>query len=972
MSSFLLQVLTGLSLQVAGGVPDDLRAVLREVRHAVEVDSTAAVEARWSSRRQDGLDRTALLALGSLARLTYQYHVADTLLTRVVATGDADDVADYARIERARGLMAQGRLTESDVDFSRAASGAEARSDTLAWATALLGLALIRSRSATDADAVGLLDRAEGLVGGDRALQANVLCQRAAALARGGRAGAVELAETGAGMARDAGDLRQEGVCLQAAAQAAASIGDIDGAFRALAQAAPVMERARDRGALAAILQWRGYLYVTLGRYGEARADLTAATREGERAGAMSPVGWALINLGMISLGLGDRVTATAQLERAWGLLSAQGDAWGAATARSMLGGVARARSDIPAARRAYEEVLGWAEGAGNIQTQFNMHEALGSLAEMTGDWAVAEEEYRLCEALARTHGMSGFLAGLAYNRGRLALRRGDLDAAEAALSTYLAGQDERQHSARYATRAQLAEVYARQGFIARSEAELTAASEELDRWRTSLPEHDLRVRAAEFDRAIDPDLGVAWVISALAQAGRVDAAFDLVERGRARELSDGIYRARAARLDTDRPGSPVLAGLAGGAEGARALTDPTTAFLEYVTGRGGEPTTLFVVRPGGIVSFDLAPVDSLEGDVRRFLALVEAGGELGPLGRKLGEALLSPAVQVLDDRVQRLVIVPDDVLGRLPFDALVLPDGRYALERFAISFVPAVSTLRAIRDRPTNGSPLRLLAFGDPRFGTSTPASEADERGDPVTAIYAAAFEAAGGLPRLRGSGREARDVARYAPAAEVRLDLGASESYLRAAPLDSFRVVHFATHAIVDDDATTRTVLALAPGGGQDGFLGAVDLASLPLDADLVVLSACQTAGGVVLRGEGIQGMTAPLLQAGARAVVATNWRIADEGSGRVMTAMYAGLAHGQTVGDALHHAKLASLRGGAPAGEWAAFVAVGDPATRVPLVTPSSRAGWTLLVGAAILLGLGSLYRGVTRKRVARPRA
>jgi CHAT domain len=121
-------------------------------------------------------------------------------------------------------------------------------------------------------------------------------------------------------------------------------------------------------------------------------------------------------------------------------------------------------------------------------------------------------------------------------------------------------------------------------------------------------------------------------------------------------------------------------------------------------------------------------------------------------------------------------------------------------------------------------------------------------------------------------------------------------------------------------------------------------------------VVLSACRTAGGVLVAGEGVQGLTAPLLQAGARSVVATRWRIADEHAIRMIEPFYDALATGLPVGDALRSAKLAALRRGAPTREWAAFTAVGDPLVRIPLRRPpSSWRTWIAgLTGAAILLG------------------
>jgi CHAT domain-containing protein len=114
---------------------------------------------------------------------------------------------------------------------------------------------------------------------------------------------------------------------------------------------------------------------------------------------------------------------------------------------------------------------------------------------------------------------------------------------------------------------------------------------------------------------------------------------------------------------------------------------------------------------------------------------------------------------------------------------------------------------------------------------------------------------------------------------------------------------------------------------------------LAGLRLDADLVVLSACRTAGGVVVDGEGVQGLTAPLLAAGARSILATGWRVGDERTVFLVEAFYAELARGRTVGDALRTAKLAALARKAPASIWAAFTVFGDPFVTVPLRSPAS---------------------------------
>jgi CHAT domain-containing protein len=175
---------------------------------------------------------------------------------------------------------------------------------------------------------------------------------------------------------------------------------------------------------------------------------------------------------------------------------------------------------------------------------------------------------------------------------------------------------------------------------------------------------------------------------------------------------------------------------------------------------------------------------------------------------------------------------------------------------------------------------------------------------------------------------------------------------------------VLHFATHALADDHSLARTALVLAPGAGDDGLVGPGDLAAAELNADLVVLSACRSAGGVLVTGEGIQGLTAPLLAAGARAVVASQWRIGDRSTVRLMEGFYRALAGGLPAGEALRAAKLEAVRQRVPASDWAAFTLVGDPLVLVPLQRP--RRGWTYEIAGAALILAALAYGWRIRKR------
>jgi len=592
-------------------------------------------------------------------------------------------------------------------------------------------------------------------------------------------------------------------------------------------------------------------------------------------------------------------------------------------------------------------------------------HVALAHLAMREHDWATADGELRAARAATTRYAVPGWAAGLRYHEGALALRRGRLAEAERVLRQALPTLPPSEQNNRRYYAARLAEVYARLGDISRAEAALRVADDAFDRWRAGLDDRSLRLLAlqASLDPS-DPDLGIATVIAVLARGGRASAAFELTERERTRELLDRLLRAEALRATTtgvvpstaprDRLATVSLK------EASAALPDDSTALLEFVTGQGDEPTTVFVLTRAGLQARSAAPEDAVAPLIDRFTAALEGGADPGPLARRLGAALLDSALAALPTQVTRLVIVPDGVLHRLPFDALRREDGALVLNRWAVSVVASTSVAVRLWRRPPRADSLAALAVADPAFAREgAPGSGGN--------AFRAAFAGEGALPRLPASRREALALASFAIGTRVLLGADASEANLRRMPLRDYRIIDFATHALVDDASPAHTALVLAPGGGDDGLLYEADLEALPLDADLVVLSGCQTARGTIVYGEGVQSLATPLLAAGARAVLATMWRVRDDGAARFTERFYAAVAEGRAAGAALRAAKLAAIAAGEPVSEWGAFTLIGDATVVIPLHrTVRTGPGWWIAALAA-----AAAYWLWTRKRAATER-
>jgi tetratricopeptide (TPR) repeat protein len=944
--------------------------IVDAAEHAISNDSVDVARARWTATlERDSGDREALLGLATLARGTYAFETSDTLLTRllVLSGPEPDAWTVQARLGLYRVANAMGDARRSDSLLRVAIVDARRIDDRPAEIAALIGFA--NTRVSSMASLTATMDTIKRLLPpGDGVDRAEYLCRRGLYQAIAGDSGSAAVVWHGTEMARTIGERRLHGHCLDAYGLVLSLQQHDDSALVIDDSAAVILRATHDHAGLSRLQSRRSDILQAYGRLGEAKLALRQVLAEAEVSRNRQRAANAYGGIGMLALRVGDLPTASEHFEHAAALNDSLDNFEGAMISRQNRAEVLAASGDLAAAWTALEGTLEEARKGDFLEDVVIARQRLARVAIRRGEWDEAEKQLASADSSVRAHKQPELGEALVYDRGRLALGRGDLPAAERFFSAFLAKANPDDHLIRYTARSRLAQVWAARGDLARAERELTEANRELEGWRASVGADDLRryAFAATTAGEYDSQSPAASVLAALAVGGRAEAALTLAEERRARTLADRLTQADALR-ETVEAGAPHRDHAATASEIVAAMPDDSTALLEYVAGTDGAPTTLFVVTRGGVNGYRLPSADSLTEPIARLIALLEGGRKADSLTRRLGRIVLGPAA-ALASGVTRLIVVPDGPLHRLPFDALRLPDGRLAVERWAIGLAPsaAIATvLRRARPAATEQPP-RILALGDPAFASERSGGLLRE-----AETFRGAFDAAGGLPRLGASGDEVRDVARYSPGrAVVRLRGDASEAWLKRAPLAGFDVIHLATHALVDESSLARTSLALSPGAGEDGFLTPADLAGLKLGADLVVLSACRTAGGVMVAGEGMQGLTTPLLEAGARAVVATQWRIGDKPTVRLVADFYAGLGRGLPVVAALRAAKLAAIARGVPAGEWAAFTVVGDPLVRVPLREPAPRVIiWWWVGGAAMVVlavYLASRRRGRTEER------
>ncbi|HJQ27495.1 MAG TPA: CHAT domain-containing tetratricopeptide repeat protein [Blastocatellia bacterium] len=401
-------------------------------------------------------------------------------------------------------------------------------------------------------------------------------------------------------------------------------------------------------------------------------------------------------------------------------------------------------------------------------------------------------------------------------------------------------------------------------------------------------------------------------------------------------------------------------------------VLDRDTLLLEYAL--GDKRSYLWAVTGDSLTSYELPARPLIEARVRRVLALLtarqpQAGESDAQYNQRVRDAdanypreaaalsqmLLGPVAAQLSDK--RLAIVASGVLQYIPFAALPMTGDRPLILDHEVINLPSASVLALQRRNFAGRAPAskRLAVIADPVFERDDPRVARITKprdGEPAAGDKPLARRGArtrqrsgdmevsdspAGFSRLVYSRVEANRILALVSDASQRLsalDFNASRALALSTELSQYRYVHFATHGVLDvvHPELSGIVLSQVDRQGQsvDGFLGLHDLYNLKLNADLVVLSACRTALGKLLRGEGLIGLARGFMYAGAPRIVASLWKVQDDATAELMAQFYANMLRGgKRPAAALRAAQVAMLekRQWQSPFFWAAFVLQGE---------------------------------------------
>lgn len=735
---------------------------------------------------------------------------------------------------------------------------------------------------------------------------------------------AIQEYETGLTLAQSQGNPQTTAILLGNAAIAYKALGNYTQAITANQQALTVLKELDHAQLMAQVLNNLGNVYEAVGDYDTAIAQYQHSLKLVRQI--PDPVGesLALNNLGGVYANLGQYKQAIAVLQPSLEISQRLHQPDRQASTLINLGSAYHALNQRDQAISAYQQALDLAQKTGDRRRASEALGSLGILYETAKEYPQAIQFQEQSLALTRQLGDPAAIGRGLNNLGHTLFKAGKL--AEAA-------------------------------------AQLRAAVQLMDALRPQLSD---RYQVSIFDTQIHT---YSLLQQILVAANQPEAALEAAEQGRARAFVELLAKkdratGRQPATRTD-PAAPITI-----ADIRQIAQQQQATLVEYAivadddfTFRGKQRAReaqllIWVVQPTGKVGFRqvnlrplwekdfnlnqlvtagrcLVPIDDCEemGDrlrdtlppakprsSRSESARSRPSSENYPGLRKLHELLIAPIADLLPTNpTDRVIFIPQESLFLLPFAALQAADGSYLIEHHTVLTAPSIQVLaltQHLRQHQTTPRPSSALVVGNPIMPTIrlTPTDEPFQ------------------LSELPGAEQEAIAIAKLLNTKAVIGKQATKAQILQQLP--SAKIIHLATHGLLEYGTQESSLqgigmpgaIALAPDQQDDGLLTASEIADLQLQAELVVLSACDTGQGRIT-GDGVIGLSRALITAGVPSVMVSLWAVDDNSTSTLMQAFYQNLPTVTDKAQALRQAMLTTMKEHPSPMDWAAFTLIGE---------------------------------------------
>jgi CHAT domain-containing protein/uncharacterized protein HemY len=678
------------------------------------------------------------------------------------------------------------------------------------------------------------------------------------------------------------------------------------------------------------------------GKYPEALESLEKALEINRNLNARSAIGDVLNQMGFVYSNLGDYNMAVEKISEAAGLMKEENNATGLAGVYNHLGIVLQMSGRVEKALEYFNNSLKIYEENKDQKNVVGLQSNLGTLFFDTKDYIKAEEYLIKALQISREIKNRELEVNCLLNLANDQTLLGKYDEA---MSNYRSGliiaQSLSSPDLIWRLVGGEGEYFEKRGEYDKAVQLNDSALKILEGIRSTLQSEDQKVSFMARERFAFED--VIDMLSGFYEINKTKGydilAFQYAERSKSRVLLDLLTESIAnINKGTDKKSEALKSPEPVSLKEAQALCpDKNTVILEYSV--GDSSSSLWAITRSAYQLFRLPGRKVLQEQIESFrFALLSPDQTNNDFitrgGYSLYRQLLQPAEPYLTKK-SKLIIIPDGILNYLPFEVLLTdnkgigPGNLYSalpflVKKYPVSYVQSASVLKSLISEksvakisePDNK---KLVAFGDPVYKSENDTSRSS----------------AGNYQRLEFSAKEIENIASLFKKGNADIYLrndATEENVKREGELKKFNYVHFATHGFIDENKPDFSSLVLTQDNNskEDGFLQATEIFNLNLNADLVVLSACQTGLGKLIRGEGMVGLTRAFMYAGTPTVLVSLWSVSDVSTATLMGEFYKNLVKEKlSKTDALRKAQLFMLRDEKFAHPfyWAPFVIFGD---------------------------------------------
>ena len=649
--------------------------------------------------------------------------------------------------------------------------------------------------------------------------------------------------------------------------------------------------------------------------------------------------GKALGDLGIVYHALGEYNQAIDYQQQRLAISRAIKDNQGEGQALSNLGIVYHSLGEYNKAIEYQQQYLAISR---TIKNPLGEIQALGNLAGayyFLGDYNQAIELNKQALAIAYEIRESQMSKKIRGNLGLVYFQKGDLSQAGELYKTFLASaslSSNRQGEA--VVRNNTAVVEFTSGNVPQAITDLERGIERLESLRTRLGNNDA-YKVSIFETQNTPYLNLQRILTAQNQ---VEAALEIAERGRARAfvelLSQRLSSQPTQELRITPPNIEQIKEIAKNHQATIVEYSVISANLKEQNRLQTQESTLliWVVKPSGEIALRQVDFSSLKQKQSNLIEelVLRSRNSIGVRGivvterpqsgnqspqaanptkslQQLYQLLIEPIAELLPtDPNSHVIFIPQGELFLVPFPALQDNSGKYLIEKHTILTAPSIQVLDLTRKQRNrigeNNS--NSLVVGNPIMPT----------------VSLSPGEKPQQLPSLPGAEREANAIA---PLLNTQPLIGnqATETAIKQ-QLGKASIIHLATHGLLDEIRGLGSAIAFTPSDKDDGLLTAEEILDLQLNAELVVLSACDTGRGRIT-GDGVVGLSRSFISAGVPSVIVSLWQVPDAPTASLMTQFYQSLSSNPDQAQALRSAMLATMKQYPEPKDWAAFTLIGE---------------------------------------------